>query len=55
MGAVSIGKKDQLRAELLRIAKNFIHVINRDQKRLHDRDIDHPDKTAIERAQCSNW
>ncbi|MBL4588610.1 MAG: hypothetical protein JKY11_00835 [Alphaproteobacteria bacterium] len=54
-GAVSIGKKDQLRAELLHIAKNFIHVINRDQKRLHDRDIDHPDKTAIERAQCSNW
>lgn len=54
-GATPRGAKDKYHADLSKILGAFKDKLLKDQKRLHNIEIDHPDKIAAEQAQCNNW
>lgn len=53
--SASMENKHALKQDILKVAQDFVNIINRDQSRIHQRDVDHPDKVADERKQCHNW
>ncbi len=54
-GSVSLKNKEKLKRQLRMTAEKFVTKLTRDQKEMHNRNIDHPDKIAVEYALCSDW